>query len=91
MYDIFSELPKRLLDDENYLRVDKLRSWVESILDKVLGNLPKEKNFHSFTVDDKTYYVSILRNSECVVFHRFNFSLKKPKVVQLLRYTLQNL
>ncbi|KAI4471740.1 cell fate determining protein mab21-related [Holotrichia oblita] len=63
------ELQKRLLDNQNYLRVDKLRSWVESILDKVLSDLPKEKNFHSFTVDNKTYYFKKTKGGPAFTVH----------------------
>ncbi|KAI4471731.1 cell fate determining protein mab21-related [Holotrichia oblita] len=80
------ELQKRLLDNQNYLRVDKLRSWVESILDKVLSDLPKEKNFHSFTVDNKTYYdndwprCDNFRRNPSTKNRTFFVVPKKPKV-----------
>lgn len=53
-------MEKCLLDDDKYLRVDKLKRWLESILDKVFNKFPKDGNFYSFTVDDKPYYVSMM-------------------------------
>lgn len=66
-----------LLDDTNYLRADKLKSWLESMLDKVLSNFPTDKKFHTFVVDDKPYYVGILRKTVSSQNNCFQFRKTK--------------
>ncbi|KAI4471741.1 cell fate determining protein mab21-related [Holotrichia oblita] len=69
-------LENRLLDKEgNYLRADKLKRWLESLVDKVL-----ETKFQSFTVDDKPYYFKKTKGGPAITL-RILDSIEAPKSI----------
>ncbi|GJQ76888.1 hypothetical protein Trydic_g15092 [Trypoxylus dichotomus] len=63
----YKELPKLL--EDNYLCGNKLKKWMESILDKVFNDIKKEKNHCCFEVDGKHYYFKKTKGGPAFTMH----------------------
>ncbi|KRT86351.1 hypothetical protein AMK59_490, partial [Oryctes borbonicus] len=63
----YTDLPKLLEDD--YLCGNKLKKWMESLLDKVFNDLKTEKNYCSFDVDDNKYYFKKTKGGPAFTMH----------------------